>query len=94
MTHWEILRLGCYVISVPALFYLALHNGRNGSAWYALFFGSQALLFAWYVVEITIAATGVNTREYRVIGTPMVVLTTVAAMGIVWHLRRTRSAWP
>lgn len=88
MTHWEILRLACYVIVVPALLYLTLHNGRRRAYAYAAFFGSQTLLFAWYVVEITIASTGVNTREYRVIGTPMIVIMTAAIVVIVGHLRR------
>ncbi len=45
------------------------------------------LLYVWYMVEITMASTGVNTREYRVIGTPMVVL--VASALVWWSFRWT-----
>ena len=48
-------------------------------------------VFVWYVVEITIAATGINTREYRVIGTPMVLVMTAAVVAIaggIWRAER------
>lgn len=93
MTHWEIARLACYVLSAPALLYLSLHNVRARLYSYAVFYGSLALLFSWYVLEISIASTGVNTREYRVFGSPMVFAMTTALMLIVaglWRAERRR----
>lgn len=95
MTHWEIVRLSCYVLSAPALLYLALHHAHARQFAYALFYGVLAMLFAWYVLEITIASTGINTREYRVIGTPMVMAITAALLAItvdVWRGERSRRA--
>lgn len=94
MTNWEIARLACYVLSAPALLYLALHSARSRLFSYAFFYASQTLLFVWYVVEITIAATGINTREYRVIGTPMVLVMTAAVVAIaggIWRAERQRN---
>lgn len=90
MTIWELTRMFCYVISAPALFYLALWLARQHHYAQMCFTMSISLLFVWYMVEITIASTGVNTREYRVIGTPMVVTATIAAVWMVLNAIRIR----
>lgn len=46
----------------------------------AVGFGALSALVLWYMVEIVLASTGVNTREYRVIGTPMIVVCTISVM--------------
>lgn len=89
MTIWEIIRMICYVISAPTLLYLALVTGRRRMYAQTALCASWSILYIWYMVEITIAATGVNTREYRVIGTPMVVAATISA---VWMA--VNSVWP
>lgn len=81
MTGWEVFRMACYVVgSIAAgrLFLIAWHVRLIPAV---LLFGGLTALFLWYMIEITIASTGVNTREYRVVGTPMVTLVTVA---LVW----------
>lgn len=90
MTPWEIVRLACYVIASIALLYKSLamlHERRNGGALLRLFL---VLLFVWYIAEVTMIGQGINTRDYRIIGTPMIVgITTVAvaqAIG-VWKVR-------
>jgi hypothetical protein len=90
MTIWEILRMGCYTIAAPSLLYLALWMGRQRLYAQMCFYASLSLLFIWYMVEITIAATGINTREYRVIGTPMVVSATISAVWMAMNLVRAR----
>lgn len=85
--------MACYVIGAPLLLWLALYLVRQRSYGWSIFFGSLSLLFVWYVVEITIAATGVNTREYRIVGTPMVLAATIALVWNVWSLRKWRNAW-
>ncbi len=86
MTFWEIVRMVCYVVGAPALLYLALWLTRHRLYVAALGVGALSALFVWYTVEITIAATGLNTREYRVIGTPMVLMITVSAVLLVAHV--------
>ena len=81
MTWWEVFRMACYVISSIAagrLFFVVL-RARIIPA--AFLFGGMTLLFLWYMIEITVASTGVNTREYRVFGTPMVAIIT---FGLTW----------
>lgn len=78
MTAWEWLRMACYVIGAPLLIDWSLEELRNHNYPLAIFTGAFSLLLLWYMVEIAIASIGTNTREYRVIGTPMVVTFTVA----------------
>lgn len=87
MTHWEMTRMACYVVAAPAALWLALLLARHHLYSWACFFGSLVMLFVWYVAEITIASTGINTREYRVIGTPMVLVATVSLVWMVLDLR-------
>ena len=95
MTWIEIVRVACYVLASPALLFLAIHTAQHKVFAVALFYGSISLLFAWYVIEITLASTGLNTREYRVIGTPFVLSATVGVLWIVadlfHHLRIQRN---
>lgn len=90
MTILELLRMTCYAIGAPVLLYLALSAWRNRLFPEALLYVSLSALFLWYIVEITIAGTGVNTREYRVVGTPLVMACTVAAVWMAVRLVR----WP
>lgn len=80
----------CYTILAPGTLYLAMWMARQHLYAQMCFYGSMALLFIWYMVEITIASTGVNTREYRVIGTPMVVTATISAVWMVINIARLR----
>jgi hypothetical protein len=80
----------CYVIAAPTLLYLTLFMVRQRLYAQACLYGALSLLFVWYVAEITIASTGVNTREYRAIGTPMIVLATISA---VWIAVQTTSLY-
>ena len=90
MTHWEITRLVCYTIGAPAGLYVVFHLVRARAYSWAVLLGGLALLWVWYMVEITIASTGVNTREYRVIGTPMVIVSTIALMVMAYQVRKLR----
>lgn len=93
MTPWEFARLACYALSAPALLYLAMHSARQRQFSHAWLYGSLSALFLWYMVEITIASSGINTREYRVIGTPMVMALTASVLAIavdIWREERRR----
>lgn len=80
--------MACYVVAAPAALWFALFLARHRFYPWACFFGSWAMLSAWYVVEIAIASTGINTREYRIIGTPLVLVGTVSLVWMVLDLRR------
>ena len=90
MTSWEVVRMVCYTASAPALLYLALAAGRQRQYARASFDAALSLLFVWYMVEISIASSGINTRQYRVIGTPMVVTIAISAVWMVADLWRQR----
>ena len=81
MSHWELTRLLCYTVAAPMLFYMALRMARSRQPAYALFFASISLLFVWYMVEVTLLSRGINTREYRPLATPLVVM---AALSSLW----------
>lgn len=70
----------CYVVAAPSMLWLALFAMRHRMYAQMCLYGALAALFTWYMAEITIASTGINTREYRVIGTPMVVAIAVSAL--------------
>lgn len=80
----------CYVISAPFLLYLALWLWHHRMYMASAGVGALSALFVWYMIEITLASTGVNTREYRVIGTPMIVIITVSSVMLVAHIRAKR----
>ncbi len=81
MTELEILRIACYVVGSIAAGRLFLRKWHERMMPAVVLFGGLMLLFIWYMIEITIASTGVNTRPYRAIGTPIIVGITVA---LVW----------
>lgn len=90
MTHWELTRLVCYTVGAPAALYVMFFLVRARSYAWATFLGGLGLLWIWYMVEITIASTGVNTRPYRVIGTPLVVVSTLALLVVAYQVRKAR----
>ena len=46
------------------------------------------MLSTWYVVGNAIASPGINTRECRIIGTPLVLVGTMSLVWMVLDLRR------
>lgn len=90
MTPFEIIRMACYVIAPLALLYKAqalLHENHYGGAWLRLLL---LALFGWYMVELTMIGQGIDTRDYRIIGTPMILGITVVAVAqavAVWRQR-------
>lgn len=86
MTPAEIVRIACYAIAAPAFLYVGLSHLRTHDYAYGVLSISLSALFCWYMVEITIASTGVNTREYRNIGTPMIIGITASAVWMAWRL--------
>lgn len=80
MTLPEIVRIICYVISAPTFLYVALGHIRRHDYVHGLMALFLSALFVWYMVEITLASSGINTREYRIIGTPMIIGITVCAL--------------
>lgn len=88
MSHWEITRLVCYTIAAPLLLYMALRMARSRQLAYALFFFSISMLFTWYMVEVTLLSSGLDTRQYRIIATPLVVMATMASAWMVFDMRR------
>ena len=90
MTIYEFVRMCCYTVGAPTLLYLALYAARQRLYAQMTFYTSLSLLFVWYMVEITIATTGINTREYRIIGTPMAIATTISAAWMAINAARSR----
>lgn len=91
MTVFELFRLTCYVIASLALLYKALaliHDAHYGGALLRLFL---MVLFVWYMAELTMVGRGIDTRNYRIFGTPAILgITTVAVAQAweIWKLRR------
>ena len=81
MTHWELTRMLCYSLGAPALLYLGLFYLRNRMYANGMFYVAVALLFGWYLVDLTAVATGTSVREARWIAT---LPTIVAAVSAVW----------
>lgn len=80
MTEFETFRFACYVVASLAMVYKALsmiHQRRYGGAFLRLFLTA---LFVWYMAEVTMIGQGVNTRDLRVIGTPMIMGITIVAV--------------
>lgn len=87
MTIWEVVRMACYTIGAPAALFVALWLWRQRMRVAAVGVASLSVLFLWYMAEITLASTGIDTREYRVIGTPMIVIIALALVVIVAQIR-------
>lgn len=81
MTIWELIRLICYTISVPVLMWLALGLLRARTRALGLFILSICLLFAWYMVDVTLVSSGASTRETRNLATLLVIMATI---GTIW----------
>jgi len=78
MTIPEITRVVCYVIGAPAFMILASDNFINHRRLHGFKDLGISLVFFWYMIEISMISSGINTREYRVIGTPMIITITIA----------------
>lgn len=78
MNGYEMTRMFCYAISAPTLLYLALALIRSHRYAQATFYLAISFLFAWFVFEAWLTSTGVNTREMRLLATPLVVVATGA----------------
>ena len=90
MTMFEILRMTCYVIAPLALLYKAqalMHEHHYGGAWLRLFL---LMLFVWYMAELTMIGHGIDTRDYRIIGTPMILGITTVAVAQAWAVWKAR----
>lgn len=80
----------CYVVAPLVLLYKAqalMREHHYGGAWLRLFL---LVLFVWYLIELTMIGQGIDTREYRVIGTPMIVGLTAVAVAQAWSVWKTR----
>ena len=87
MTPPEAIRMFCYTVGVPAAAYIAIYLYRDGAKVWAYIFAAQAGLWLWYMAEITMIGMGMNTRDYRIIGTPMIVVIATAMLIVVRNLR-------
>lgn len=90
MTLFELIRMACYVVAPLALLYKAqalLQEHHYGGAWLRLFL---LALFAWYLAELTMIGQGIDTRNYRVIGTPMILGITTVAVAQAWSVWKAR----
>lgn len=76
MTSAEFIRIVCYMIGAPAFLILALDGFNHHRPLHGIKDLGFSMLFLWYMIEITLISTGVNTREYRIIGTPMIIAVT------------------
>lgn len=78
MTLPESIRLVCYFVGAPAFLVLASDNFINHRPLHGVKDLGISVLLLWYMIDITMVSTGVNTREYRIIGTPMIMTVTTA----------------
>lgn len=92
MTHWELTRLVCYTVAAPVLLYLSLAMARNRLYAQGCFYLAMSLLFAWFLLEVTLISADVNTREMRFMATPLVVLATGSAVWMLINLLHWRRA--
>ncbi len=87
MTLYEYIRMICYVAAAPTLLGIALWLIHRRLRVVACGVCALSMLALWYMVEIALASTGINTREYRVIGTPMIVVGTISAIVTAIQIR-------
>lgn len=81
MTSAEFIRIVCYMIGAPSFLILALDGFNHHRPLHGIKDLGFSVLLLWYMIEITLISTGVNTREYRIIGTPMIIaITTTGAL--------------
>lgn len=90
MSAAEWIRILCYTVTTPLLLYLALWALRERLYPQMLIYGSLSLNFVWYMIELSIASTGANTRELRIINTPMIIMLTVGAIWMATNIYRLR----
>lgn len=88
---WEWIRLVCYACAAPAAIYLALRAGHRHDAIFALLWCGFALLFGWYLFDLTMVSLGVSSRETRNFGTPITVFATGGVVSLA--LRELRVQW-
>jgi hypothetical protein len=93
VTTSETIRFACYVIASLAMMYKALsmiHQRRYGGAFLRLFLTA---LFVWYMAEVTMIGQGINTRDLRIIGTPMIMGITIVAVAQAIEVWRHQHKW-
>ena len=70
----------CYTGAVPAACYLALREGHRRDGMFVLLWSGLALMFGWYLVDLTMLSAGISSRGTRNFATP---ITVFVAGGIV-----------
>ena len=98
MTLPEVTRLVCYFVGAPIFLILASDNFSNRKRVEGVRDLGISLVFLWYMIEITMISSGINTREYRVIGTPTIMAITAAGVLIAVpviksYFRGVKSRW-
>lgn len=88
MTTFEIIRIVCYAIAPLALFYKSQDLYRRGYLCGAILRLFMVLLFVWYMAELTMLNSGIDTRDYRAIATPIVVGLTAVAVVQAMEVRK------
>ena len=88
---WEWIRLLCYTGAAPAAIYLALRAVHRRDGMFALFWCALALLFAWYLLDLTMVSLGISSRETRNFATPITVFATGGVVSLA--LLEARIQW-
>lgn len=88
---WEWIRLLCYIGAVPAACYLALRSFHRRDGMFALLWCGLALMFSWYLLDLTMASIGLSNRETRSYATPIIVFTTGGIVSLA--LSELRAQW-
>lgn len=96
---WEWIRLLCYVCVVPSACYLAVRAYNRHEGMHTLMWSGMALLFSWYLVDLTMVSLGISSRETRSFATPITVFVTggivvmaLQQLRVQWHARQMRNS--
>ncbi len=92
---WEWLRLICYASATPAACYLAVRASHRHDGMQALLWSGLALMFGWYMIDLTMISAGISSRETRSFATPITVfvsggIVSMALREMHMHLRERR----
>lgn len=82
---WEWVRVTCYVIGIPAAVYLAFRFGHRHETSFSMLLAGLACLFSWYLIDLTLVATGMSSRDMRNLATPLTVFTSGSLIAMTFR---------
>ena len=88
---YEWIRLLCYACAMPSCAYLALRSAHRRDGITVMMWGGLALMFSWYLVDLTLVSAGASSRETRNMATPLIVFATGGIVSVA--IREIRQHW-